>query len=306
MTMLVLSPSVAATKASASEMPAASRIDVSIPCPRWNSPVQSGPRRPRDSSFSSMTTTSQPSSPSRLATADPTLPTPTMRAFTGASLVARPGRASFVQDALRVRDHHDLAGSPPQDVVDRRAEEARLPPPARRGAEEDQVGSICLGLLDDGLSDRPPTHDLALDVDTMLGGEELRLGERGLRPLLLVGHLGGEREVERHTDDVQRADGAAALLGEADRGGQHLLADLAELDRHENPLVDPFLLGDEVGDRGLDGLHEPLPPRLAHRDEENRPEDEPDGPGDPRSAMRVERRDPEHEGERRADERRDG
>src|SRR5256885_9099572 len=45
------------------------------------------------------------------------------------------GFCLVLQDALRVRDHHHLAGRVPQHVVDGRAEEARLPPPARRRAD---------------------------------------------------------------------------------------------------------------------------------------------------------------------------
>src|SRR6185312_15194928 len=181
--MFVLSPSVEATNASASAIPARSSTDVSIPCPRWNSPGQFGPRRPRASSLSSMTT-SQPSSRSRPATAEPTLPTPTMRAFTGGRL--------FLEDALGVCHDHHLAGRAAQHIVHGRAEEARLAAPARRGAHEDQVDAVSGRLVDDRLADRAPPDDLPLDVDAVLGGEKLRLGERGLRLLFLVSQFGVE------------------------------------------------------------------------------------------------------------------
>src|SRR6188508_53931 len=292
--MFVLSPSVEATKASASAIPARSRTEVSMPWPRWNSPGQFGPSRPSASSLSSMTTTSQPSDRSRAATADPTLPTPTMRAFTGGTL--------FLENPLRIRHDHHLAGSAAQHVVHRRTEEARLPAPAWRGAHEDEVDAVAARLVDDRLADRPAAHDLALHLDAVLGGEELRLGERRLGLLLLVRQLRVERKLERHLDHVERAHRAAALLSEADGGREHLLADLAELHGHENPFVDPLLLRNEVGDRGLDVLHERLVTSLAHGDEEDRSEDEPDRPGDPRGAVGVERGEPERERERRAHE----
>src|SRR5213592_1549263 len=295
MTMFVLSPSVEATNASASAMPACSRTDVSIPWPRWNSPDHWGPRRPSASSLSSMTTTSQPSEWSRAATAEPTLPTPTIRAFTGGSL--------FLQHALRIRDDHDLARRPAEHVVDRRAEEAGLPAPSRRGSQQDEVDAVALGLLDDRLADRAAADDRALDLHSVLGGEKLRLGERGLGPLLLVRHLGVDGELERHRDHMQGPHGATTLLRQADRGGEHLFADLAELHGHEDPLVDALLLGHEVGNRRLDVLHQRLVARAAHGDEEDGADDEPDGAGDPRRSVGVERRDPEREGERSADER---
>ena len=46
--------------------------------------------------------------------------------------------------------------------------------------------------------------------------------------------LGVERHVERHLDHVERLDRRAVLLREPDRRRDHLLADLAELHRHED------------------------------------------------------------------------
>src|SRR5262245_6458695 len=250
MTMFVLSPSVDATNASASAMPACSRTDVSIPCPRWNSPGQFGPSRPRASSLSSMTTTSQPSSRSRRATAEPTLPTPMMSAFTRGSL--------FLENALRICHDHHLAGRAAQHIVHGWTEEARLPAPAGRRAQEDQVDTVAARLFDDRLTDCAPADDFPLDLHSVLGGEELRLRERCFRLLLLVGQLRVERKRERHLDHVECTHRAAALLGEADRGCEHLLADRTELDRDEDPLVDALLLGDEVGDGRLDGLEEAI------------------------------------------------
>ena len=62
------------------------------------------------------------------------------------------GRLLLVDHVLRERDDDHLARRLPQDEVDGRREEARLPPPARRRAEDDQVGVDLAGAVDD----RPP------------------------------------------------------------------------------------------------------------------------------------------------------
>src|SRR6476659_1818213 len=143
-TMLELSPSVATTTASASSMPASRSSGRSIPWPTRNSPSQSSPRRPSASSRSSTTETSQPASRSSFATAEPTRPQPTTITFTRPSLAQCPcvssrGGELLVEYTLREGDDQHLAGRLAQDEVDRGREEARLPPPARRGAEDDQV-----------------------------------------------------------------------------------------------------------------------------------------------------------------------
>src|SRR4029079_15816968 len=46
--------------------------------------------------------------------------------------------------------------------------------------------------------------------------------------------LGAHRLVERHSDHEQRLDVRVAVAGELDRGRDHLLADRAELHRHED------------------------------------------------------------------------
>ena len=56
----------------------------------------------------------------------------------------------------------------------------------------------------------------------------------------------------------------AALLREPERGGQHLLADLAELQRHQDPLRAELGARDEVGNGGRGPPEQALP--AARRD----------------------------------------
>ena len=81
MTRFVLSPFVATTTASASSIPAARRMSMSIPCPTMKPPVQPVPSRFSASSFSSTTETSQPSRSSCFAIDDPTRPQPITNTF---------------------------------------------------------------------------------------------------------------------------------------------------------------------------------------------------------------------------------
>src|SRR3954464_13896700 len=104
------------------------------------------------------------------------------------------------EDALGERDDQHFARGLLQDVIHRRGEEAGLAPPARRRAENDQVGPLILGLLDDRLPDRAGADRSPLDVYAVVGAEELRLGERGVGTLLVVVKLGVDREVHRHPD----------------------------------------------------------------------------------------------------------
>src|SRR5439155_12105146 len=170
MTMFVLSPSVEATTASASSMPARRRTSVSMPCPTTKPPVQSSPRRESADSFSSTAVTSQPSAASRFATVDPTLPHPmtiaciksTVALFAGFRHPRRTdrdrrlcGRRLAVERALWEGDDQDFRRRFLEDVVDCRREEPRLATPAGGRAEDDQVRSEPLRLADDRLADRP-------------------------------------------------------------------------------------------------------------------------------------------------------
>src|SRR6478672_2026516 len=96
MTMLVLSPSVEAMKASASSIPAATRASVSRPAPTVNWPPRSSQplssptsSRACDSGSSSRQETSCPSLSIERATEEPTRPQPTIRMNTAVSLDQR-------------------------------------------------------------------------------------------------------------------------------------------------------------------------------------------------------------------------
>jgi hypothetical protein len=80
-TRLVLSPSVAAIRTSASSTPASSSTFASMPWPSTSGWRQSGPSRLRFSSSSSITVTSQPSSARVRARVAPTRPHPITIAF---------------------------------------------------------------------------------------------------------------------------------------------------------------------------------------------------------------------------------
>src|SRR2546422_10596193 len=84
----------------------------------------------------------------------------------------------LLEDALWERHDEHLAGRLPKDVVDRRGEEPRLPPPPGRRAEDDEVGLASGGLFDDRLADRPSAHRHAQHLDAVFLAEQLRLLER--------------------------------------------------------------------------------------------------------------------------------
>src|SRR5687768_13348190 len=176
MTRFVLSPLVATTTASASGTPARRRISASIPWPTMNPPAQRAPRRARASSCSSIAVTSQPSSARSRATAEPTLPQPITTSFMASGYV--------LEHTLRERDDEHLAGGAPEHVIDGRREERGLAPPARRRADDDQIGSSLHGLVDDRPAERARADGHRLDADAVLLAEQHRLGERRGRLLL--------------------------------------------------------------------------------------------------------------------------
>src|SRR5271154_4394397 len=101
-----------------------------------------------------MTLTSQPAPRRSIATALPTRPHPITSTFTRASVAqpALPGSDDtelLVHHLLREGDDQHLARRLPEDEVDRRREETGLPPPARRGPEDDQVDAALAGVVDD-------------------------------------------------------------------------------------------------------------------------------------------------------------
>ena len=73
---------------------------MSMPCPTWNSPAQSSPRRPSASSRSSITVTSQPAARRSSATELPTRPHPMTMTFTATSVAQR--RLSQPPDGAQV------------------------------------------------------------------------------------------------------------------------------------------------------------------------------------------------------------
>ena len=143
--------------------------------------------------------------------------------------------AHTLEHAVGERDDEHLAGRVLEHVVDGRREEARLAPPARRRAEHDQVGAAALGLVDDRVADRAGVDGVGMDLDAVLLAERLRLGDRRRSALRDLGRqLGVERALPRHRHDGDRLDPGPALLRERDGCGDHLLADVAELHRHED------------------------------------------------------------------------
>ena len=190
-----------------------------------------------------------------------------------------------------------------QDEVDGRREEARLPAPARRRAENDQVGVASLGLVDDRVADRARADDVSVHLDAVVRAERARLVERRVDPRGdLRRQLALELELARNAHDGDRLDLGAALLRERDRRRDHLLADVTELHRHEDPL--------EVGARRKlldrrDVLEQAPPPLAPDGDEDDQADGEPHRPGVARAGMRDHREHPDRERQRRADERRE-
>src|SRR6478672_5118732 len=125
MTMFVLSPLVAATKASARSMPAASSTRTSSAGPCTKLPGKSSPTRSKASALSSMTLTSCPSSMRPFATAEPTRPHPTTTTNTRASGSApgsrqpQPGGSEGDEhDAHNVDQRGDPAHDAERDLPD--------------------------------------------------------------------------------------------------------------------------------------------------------------------------------------------
>ena len=236
----------------------------------------------------------RPSPPrcSRCATVEPTRPQPITIAFT-TSLA----QELLLEDALRVGEHHHLAGRAAEHVVDGRAEEARLAPPARRRAHHDQVGADLASP-----SRRSPRRSRARGRCRPRSSRRARApasrAPRATRspapPASAISASSGSDE--RDADHVQRVDRAPALLGELDRGRQHLLADRPELDRDEDPLVLALAGGNEV--RASAPRRARAARRRGGRARRRRgtaPRSEPGGTADPRRGVRGERDDPERD-----------
>src|SRR5262249_15562019 len=134
----------------------------------------------------------RPSTPLATSTCQPGWTSTHVSTSSRAYCSSRGSIGRLLQHALRERDDQHFARGLLQDVLDCRREEARLAPPARRGAEDDQVGARAARLLHDRLADRARTHGRAANLDAVVGAQRTRLLERlrGARLLL------GERRVE--------------------------------------------------------------------------------------------------------------
>ena len=141
-----------------------------------------------------------------------------------------------------------------------------------------------------------------MHLDAVVDAERPRLVERRVDP---GGDLRGSspsRAYLRGTRRRDRLDRRVALLRERDRRRDHLLADVAELHRDEDPLE----LG--AGRKHLDrrDVFEQTPRRAAADDDEHdEASAQPDRAGVARAGMGEHGEHPDREGERRADERRD-
>ena len=183
-TMFVLSPSVATTTASASSIPASRRRSASIP---WPTTKRAGPvlAEPRERVLVLVDDRHVPALLEELERdrrADPAAADDQcLHDLTQRSAGPTPSRTPCGNATISTSRPRRLA----QDVVDGRREEARLPAPARRRAEHDQVGPALRGRLDDRVADRARPHRPPVHLDAVVGAERARLRERRGRLLLL-------------------------------------------------------------------------------------------------------------------------
>ena len=190
-----------------------------MPCPTRKPPVQCSPSRPRASSFSSTTVTSQPEPCSWSATAEPTRPQPITIAFTaGAAYSAdrlrsppapRRGRPAGTRRSAP-RTAPCAARSRPSARRTATAAASAAPSRGRSGRRRPRARARRSPRRSPG-----PGRSCRSTVDAVVGAEQLRLGERRLGALLLVEHRRVERLLERHADHVQRLDLGAVLAARA-------------------------------------------------------------------------------------------
>ena len=221
--MLVLSPDVATTAASAVSMPARTRYPPPLRGRRRTPPFQHAPSRASASAFSSTVVTSQPSSASCCATAEPTRPHPMTTAFIDerSPRVMRSHRMPFGEG----HDEH-LARGVAHDVVDGRREEPRLAAPAWRRSEHDQVGARPLGLCDDRVADRACDDRPGDHLDAVVRPDRARLGHGLLgTPANVLGQRPSSGNARGTRTTKIASTRRPALLRERDGRGDHLLAD---------------------------------------------------------------------------------
>jgi len=109
-------------------------------------------------------------------------------------------------------DDGDVAGRLADDLVDRRAEDrfgATLPASASSPAEDDQIGLVLCGQLDDTL--RGPTSDAYHGAELDARWCELEYPLQQPARLARLGGTLGQRHSLWHLDDAERRQGAAVL-----------------------------------------------------------------------------------------------
>ena len=86
------------------------------------------------------------------------------------------------------------------------------------------------------LPDRARPDGRSLDHDAVVGAERLRLRQRCVGALVVLEHRRVQLLLEWHADHVQGLHLRLVVRREANRGREHLLADHAQLHRHDDPV----------------------------------------------------------------------
>ena len=187
-TMFVLSPFVATTTR-VGLLDAGLAEDARRPCRGRRRTRRASARRAAPAPPRSRRSRSRPSRrwSSFFATDEPTRPQPTTIAFMSERQISSAGSDSPPRGRPADRRSPSPRRAPSQHVVDRRAEEARLPPPARRRAQHDQVGVAARAPASTIASPIARARTISASTSTPCSAaSSLRLGERGLRLLLGV------------------------------------------------------------------------------------------------------------------------
>ena len=231
-----MSPSVATTAASASAIPARSSTSMSIPCPTTKPPRQRA--EPRERVLVLVDARSRPSrrAASSFATDEPTRPQPMITAFTAQRSARRRVTRSNTPSGNATTSTSQRAFWSTWSTVGEKNRDWRR----QRGDEPSTIRSA---------SRRVASSTIAWPIErarTISAAPRRRSPRPSARASSsdAVGALGDVRRaaarragtLARHAHDGDRLDGRVALLRERDRRGDHLLADVAELHRHEQPL----------------------------------------------------------------------